>query len=100
MIWWRQPRMPEWPMTIVGHGRVYNTNLGAKHQRMLAELAGTSPHEWGLLFILDVRQRHWTFYSPDPDYTEMFVPTASDLELTFEVFAMKFPCWNLGWRIE
>jgi hypothetical protein len=44
-----------------------------------------------LLFVLDRRGRRWTLYSPDPEYTAMFAPTAHELNLEFVVFAEKFP---------
>jgi hypothetical protein len=86
-------------MTVVGHGRVHHAHLPTDSQQRLHELAGTTPQEWGVLFVLDGRQLKWTLYSPDPDYAALFAPTAHTLDLTFDVFAAKFPAWNSGWRI-
>jgi hypothetical protein len=86
-------------MTIVGHGRIHHAHLPADSRQRLYELAGATPQEWGLLFVLDGHQRRWTLYSADPDYTTMFAPAAHSLALTFDVGAAKFPCWDAGWRI-
>ncbi|MEV0049441.1 hypothetical protein AB0H34_02965 [Saccharopolyspora shandongensis] len=77
----------------MGHGR------WPRGQRRLVELAGTTPSEWGLLFVLDGRQRRWTLYSPDSDYTGMFAPIAHTLDVDFTLFATKFPGWNQDWAI-
>lgn len=95
--WWWPLGDPTFPMTVVGHGRIDHAYLPGPER--LIELAGGAPEAWGLLLVLDGRGRRWTLYSPDPDYTAMFAPTAHTLTLEFEVFAEKFPGWNHGWRV-
>ena len=96
---WRFRGQPQFPMTIVGHGRVHHAHLPVASQTRLQNFAGVAPDEWGVLFVLDARRRWWTLYSADLQYASMFAPTAHTLELTFDVFAAKFPCWNSGWQI-
>ncbi|BCY10952.1 hypothetical protein [Actinoplanes sp. L3-i22] len=91
-----QPRIP---LTAVGHGRIHHEHLPAKTRKSLGRFVDTTPQQWGLLFVLDGRGRRWTLYSPDPDYTALFAPTAHTLDLTFDVFASKFPCWNTEWHV-
>ncbi len=90
---------PRFPMTVAGHGRVHHARLSERSRRRLGEMAGTTPDEWGLLFVVDGRGHHWTLYSPDPEYAALFAPAAHTLDLTGDVFATKFPCWNDGWAI-
>ncbi len=86
-------------MTAAGHGRIRHAHLPAKTQQAVRLFVDTVPEQLGLLFVLDGRRRRWTLYSPDPDYTELLGPAAHPLELTFEVFSTKSPCWNTGWSI-
>jgi hypothetical protein len=51
------------------------------------------------LFVLDARQHRWVLYSPDPEYTGLFAPTAHTLDIDAEVFTTKFPAWSSGWQI-
>lgn len=95
---WRR-RPPVFPMTIAGYGRVQHAQLGGRARRRLAELAGSEPAIWGFLLVADGRAHRWTLYSPDPDYTQMFAPTAHTLQLDSDVFTAKFPCWNDDWTV-
>lgn len=89
----RWPYQPTFPITIAGHGRVHTSTLPDSVRAHLEEVS-RGHREWGLLFILDSAKRPWTLYSPAPDYTAMFAPTAHQVTLTFEVFTEKFPSWN------
>jgi hypothetical protein len=51
-----------------------------------------------VLFVLDGRRRRWTLYSPDPEYAAVIASAAHMLELTFDLFAAKFPYWNADGR--
>ena len=86
-------------MTIVGQGRIRHHDLPERSRRRLQRFADPAPDEWGLLFVRDCRDRRWTLYSADPQYTAMFAPAAHTLELTFDVLSTKFPCWNTGWQV-
>jgi hypothetical protein len=86
-------------MAIVGYGRIRHPDLPGRSRRSLQRFVETAPDEWGLLFVRDGRDRRWTLYSADPQYTAMFAPAAHTLELTFDVFSAKFPCWNTGWQV-
>lgn len=88
---------PVFPLTVAGHGRIEHRHL--TDSRRLSDLAGTPPVEWGVLFVIDSRGHRWTLYSPDPDYTAMFAPTAHELSLDFTIFTTKFPAWNSNWAI-
>lgn len=89
---------PQFPLMVVGHGRIADAHLPISLRGQLHGLAATTT-EWGLLFILDARRRRWTLFSADAEYTALFAPSAHTLDLDGGVFTTKFPCWNSGWRI-
>ena len=95
--WWWPLGEPAFPLTVAGHGRIHHAHL--PKPRRLLELVGHQPREWGLLLVIDGRGRRWTLYSPDPDYTALFAPTAHTLMLRARVFEEKFPGWSRGWRL-
>jgi hypothetical protein len=96
---WLRSGPPTLPITVAGHGRVRHGQFPGDRRRQLLEYVDQPPPAWGLLFVLDARGRRWTLYSPDAEYTAMLAPNAHALDLAFDVFATKFPCWNTGWRI-
>lgn len=98
--WAWPPGAPRFPLTVAGHGQISHARLGNRTGRLVT-LAGATPAVWGLLFVTDARDRRWTLYSPDPEYTAMLAPAAASgtLELEFTVLATKFPGWNSGWRL-
>ncbi|MFI5497254.1 hypothetical protein [Actinoplanes sp. NPDC051859] len=83
------PSSPRFPLTVAGHGRISHTYL--RHTGRLVEMVGEEPGAWGLLFVTDARGRHWTLFSPDPEYTAMYAPAAHTFTLDFTLFATKFP---------
>ena len=96
----RHHRQPVSPLTVVGHGRIFNAHLSPGGRRRLLELAGRTTEQWGVLLIVDGRARRWTLYSPDVDHVEMFAPVAHVLTVQPEVFVTKFLAWNAGWTVD
>lgn len=80
------------------------TDTARALQRSLSPSSRHYPDHWQVSPVsrrspLDTRQRRWTLYSPDPDYTQLFAPAAHQLDMTAGVFVDKFPGWNSGWQL-